>query len=774
MPTLDRLTETEAQTRVVRVPTMHDSAVRQVSGSAIYVDDIREPEGTLHLAPGGAPVAHGRLKQLDLDAVRKAPGVVLVLTPADIPGRNDCSPVRGDDPILADNEIQFHEQVLFAVVAETREAARKAVALAKIEIDPEPAYISVDQALAAEHRLMPDYAFRKGDSAAALAAAPRRTSGTIRIGGQDHFYLEGQVALATPGENSMHVHSSSQHPCEVQALVAKMLKVPEAAVVVETRRMGGGFGGKETQAAQWACLAALAASKTGRPCKMRLDRDDDMSMTGKRHDFRADYDVAFDDTGTIHAYEVTLSSRCGYSADVSSAVNDRAMYHADNAYYLPATTIVSKRMKTHTVSNTAFRGFGGPQGMMAIERTIDAIAWSLGLDPLDVRKRNFYGSGDRDMTPYGMRVTDCVIHELVDELEKSSDYRTRRTAVAALNAKSRFLKRGIALTPVKFGISFTNIMLNQAGALVHVYHDGTVHLNHGGTEMGQGLFTKVAQVVAEEFGIDLDRVQITATTTEKVPNASATAASSGSDLNGMAAQAAARTIKNRLIEFASAETGVPPQQIVFRDNQVTIGNRTIPFAEMATRAWQGRISLSSTGFYATPKLQWDRDKATGRPFYYFAYGAACSEVLVDIATGEMKVLRTDILHDVGRSLNPALDLGQIEGAFVQGMGWLTTEELVFHDDGRLLTHAPSTYKIPCSSDVPADLRVALFKNSNREETIYRSKAVGEPPLMLGISVFAAVADALHGLKPGTPVPLDAPATAESILRAVQALTRTAL
>jgi xanthine dehydrogenase large subunit len=770
MPTLERLTETERETRVVRAPAVHDSAARQVSGAALYIDDIREPEGTLHVAPGGAPVAHGRLNRLGLDAVRTAPGVVRVLTSADIPGRNDCSPVRGDDPILAEKTIDFREQVLFAVVAETREAARRAVRLAQIELDPEPAVITVDQALAIEHRLMPDYTFRKGDSAAALAAGPRRLAGTMKIGGQDHFYLEGQIALAIPGENAMFVHSSSQHPSEVQAIVAKMLELPQAAVTVETRRMGGGFGGKETQAAQWASLAALGAWLTGRPCKLRLDRDDDMSMTGKRHDFRADYDVAFDDAGNIHGYEVTLASRCGYSADVSSAINDRAMYHADNAYHLPAATILSKRMKTHTVSNTAFRGFGGPQGMVAIERTIDAIAWTLGLDPLDVRKRNFYGGEGRDRTPYGMRVADNVIHELVESLEKTSDYRRRRTAVASFNAGSRFLKRGIALTPVKFGISFTNIMLNQAGALVHVYHDGTVHLNHGGTEMGQGLFTKVAQVVAEEFGIDLDQVQITATNTDKVPNASATAASSGSDLNGMAAQAAARAIKTRMIAFAAAETGVPPEQISFHDNQVSIGSRAISFHEMARRAWEGRISLSSTGFYSTPKIHWDREKATGRPFYYFAYGAACSEVVVDTMTGEMRVLRTDILHDVGRSLNPALDLGQVEGGFVQGMGWLTTEELVFHEDGRLLTHAPSTYKIPCSSDVPADLRVALFKNSNREETIYRSKAVGEPPLMLGISVFAAIADALHSLAPGKPVPLDAPATAESILRAVQQLS----
>jgi xanthine dehydrogenase large subunit len=770
MPPLDQRTAAESATRIVRTPAVHESAAHHVRGTAMYIDDLAEPAGTLHVAPGGSPIAHGRITRLGLDAVRAAPGVVRVLTAADIPGRNDCSPIHGDDPIFAEGDVEFRGQVLFAVVAETREAARRAVRLAEIDIDPEPALMTIDQALAEEHRLSPDYAFRKGDSAAAIAAGPHRLAGTLRIGGQDHLYLEGQIAFAMPGERAMLVHSSSQHPCEVQAIVATMLELPLAAVTADVRRMGGGFGGKETQAAQWASIAALAAWLTGRPCKLRLDRDDDMTMTGKRHDFRADYAVSFDDTGRILGYEVTLASRCGYSADLSKAINDRAMYHADNGYYLPATTILSKRMKTHTVSNTAFRGFGGPQGMMAIERALDAIAWALGLDPLDVRKRNLYGDGSRDVTPYGQTVSDNVLPELIESLEKSSDYRRRRAAIATVNAGSRFLKRGIALTPVKFGISFTNTFLNQAGALVLVYHDGTVQVNHGGTEMGQGLFTKVAQVVAEELGIDLDRVQVTPTATDKVPNASATAASAGSDLNGMAAQAAARTIKTRLVDFAAATFDVPANQIVFRDNQVFIGSRSIPFAEMADRAWKGRVSLSSTGFYRTPKVHWDHEKATGRPFYYYAYGAACSEVIVDTLTGEMKLLRTDILHDVGRSLNPALDLGQIEGGFVQGTGWLTTEELVFDEAGRLLTHAPSTYKIPCSSDVPADFRVALFNNSNREETIYHSKAVGEPPLMLAISVFSAIADALHSLAPGRSVPLDAPATPESILRAVQAVS----
>ncbi|MGZ5829913.1 MAG: xanthine dehydrogenase molybdopterin binding subunit, partial [Xanthobacteraceae bacterium] len=743
---------------------------RHVSGSAVYVDDIREPEGTLHIAVGGAPAARGKIKQLDLDRVRASPGVVAVLTASDIPGVNDVSPVKGDDPMFAETAIEFLGQVIFAVVAQTRDVARRAARLAVIEIDSEPPLVTVDQALQAESHILPDYSFVKDDSSAALAASPQKVSGTLRIGGQDHFYLEGQVGFAVPSEDDMLVYSSSQHPSELQHLIAHMLDVPAASITVEVRRMGGAFGGKETQAAQWAAIAALAARKTGRPCKLRLDRDDDMIMTGKRHDFSADYTVGFDNTGRIAAFDVTLASRCGYSADLSGAINDRAMFHADNAYYLPAANILSKRMKTHTVSNTAFRGFGGPQGMMAVERAIDAIAWKLGIDPLDVRKRNLYGAG-RDMTPYGMQVTDNILPELIETLEQSSDYRARRTAIAAFNGDSVILKKGLALTPVKFGISFTTRHLNQAGALVHVYQDGSVHLNHGGTEMGQGLFVKVAQVVAEEFGIDLDHVKITPTTTAKVPNTSATAASSGSDLNGMAARAAAATIKARLVAFASEAFGVAPENIAFRDNQVVIGNTALAFPEFIKKAYFERISLSSTGFYRTPDIHWDQQKATGRPFYYFSYGAACSEVLVDTFTGEMKVTRVDILHDVGQSLNPAIDIGQIEGGFVQGMGWLTTEELVFHPDGRFLSHAPSTYKIPTASDVPADFRIALFPGANREDTIYRSKAVGEPPLMLAISVFAAIADAIHALAPGKPVPLDAPATPESILHAVHAVTQ---
>ncbi|HEY1980403.1 MAG TPA: xanthine dehydrogenase molybdopterin binding subunit, partial [Xanthobacteraceae bacterium] len=614
--------------------------------------------------------------------------------------------------------------------------------------------------------VLADYAFINGDVAEALAQAPLRSAGTLQVGGQEHFYLEGQVALAVPGEDgAVLVYSSTQHPSEVQHIVARVLGVPDSFVTCTVRRMGGGFGGKETQATQWAVIAALAARVTGRACKYRLDRDADMVLTGKRHDFSIEYAVGYDSDGRIRAINLDLDARCGCSADVSLGVVDRAMFHADNTYFLGPSRIHSRRVKTNTVSNTAFRGFGGPQGMMAIERVIDAIAWKLGRDPLDIRKVNLYSAG-RDVTPYGQTVEDHDVPlRLIEQLEQTSKYRSRRKEIEQFNAGSPILKRGIALTPVKFGISFTLQHLNQAGALVHVYQDGSVHLNHGGTEMGQGLFQKVAQIAAEEFGIGLDRVHITATSTDKVPNTSATAASSGTDMNGMAVQLAAREIKARLTRFASETWNVPEDLISFRDDRVFIGNQSIPFGELTKKAYAGRIHLSSAGYYKTPKLHWDRERGKGRPFFYYAYGAACSEVVIDILTGEMRVLRADVLHDVGRSINPALDIGQIEGGFVQGMGWLTTEELVYDDQGRLLTHAPSTYKIPVASDVPASFRVDLFDNANREDTIYRSKAVGEPPLMLAISVFAAIADAIHSLQPGKPVELDAPATPEAILKA---------
>ena len=760
-------TTIEAPLRHVHKALQHDSGAKHVQGSAEYIDDMLEPAGTLHIALGGSPVARGVIRHVDLADVLSMPGVVTVITAAHIPGRNDISPANADEPVFAHDRVDYHNQPIFAVVATTRDTARRAALRGKIEIAVETPNVSVEQGKASGERVLPDYAFVGGDAAKAIAQAPFRLTGTMHIGGQEHFYLEGQIAVAVPGEDgAILVYSSTQHPSEVQHIVARVLAVPDAFITCRVRRMGGGFGGKETQATQWAVIAALAARTTGKPCKLRLDRDADMAITGKRHDFAVQYSVGYEDDGRISALDLDMDARCGCSVDLSVGVVDRAMFHADNAYFLPEFKILTRRVKTNTVSNTAFRGFGGPQGIMAIERVIDAIAWECGLDPLDVRKANLYRPG-RQVTPYGQTVEDYdIAAPLIDELERTSSYRARRNEIRQFNETSPIIKRGIALTPVKFGISFTLTHLNQAGALINVYQDGSISLNHGGTEMGQGLFQKIAQVTAEEFGVGLERVQITATSTDKVPNTSATAASSGTDLNGMAAQIAARKIKKRLTKFASETWKVPEDLITYRDDRVFIGNESITFGELTKKAYQARVSMSASGYYKTPKLHWDRDKAKGRPFFYFAYGAACSEVAIDILSGEMKVRRVDILHDVGRSINPAIDIGQIEGAFVQGMGWLTTEELVYDDKGRLLTHAPSTYKIPVASDVPKDFRVALFAGSNREDTIYHSKAVGEPPLMLGISVFAAIADAVHWVNLGKPVALDAPATPEAILKAV--------
>ena len=751
----------------------HDSAAKHATGEAVYVDDIPEPPGLLHVFAAMSERAHARITRLDLAAVRDAPGVALVLTAADIPGENDISPTgTGDDPLLADGLAQFHGQPLFAVAAETIDQARAAARLAVVDYEDLEAVLTVDQALETQDFVLEPHEMRRGDPEAALKSAPRRLAGRLRIGGQDHFYLEGQVSLAIPMEDGdILLHCSTQHPSEVQHGVAQALGRPSNAVTVEVRRMGGAFGGKETQAAQWAVLAALVAVKTGRPAKMRLDRDDDMIMTGKRHDFLADYEVGFDDEGRIRALDATFASRCGFSADLSASINDRAMFHADNCYYLDNAAILSHRCRTNTVSNTAFRGFGGPQGMMMIERVVEEIARELGKDPLEVRKVNFYGPDGRDVTPYHMTVEDNVLPELIAELEESADYWARRGEIAAFNRESPVIKRGLALTPVKFGISFTTTFLNQAGALVHIYTDGSVHLNHGGTEMGQGLFTKVAQVVAEELQIDIDLIKITATHTGKVPNTSATAASSGTDMNGMAAQAAARELKRRLAAFAAEHFGVAEQEVNFLPNRVRIGDRELAFPELVKLAYLGRVQLSASGFYTTPKIHYDRAKAAGRPFYYFAYGAAVAEVAVDTLTGENRVLRVDILHDVGRSLNPAIDLGQMEGGFIQGMGWLTSEELWFDADGRLYTHAPSTYKIPACSDRPEDFRMAIFaRGANPEDTIHRSKAVGEPPLMLAISVFHAISDAVASLADYRLQPnLDAPATPECILLAADEL-----
>lgn len=761
----------------VGAPRIHDSAARHVAGEAVYIDDIAAPEGLLHAYLGLSRIAHGRLVSLDLAPVLAAPGVVAVLTAADIPGVNDISSThRHDEPVFATQTILHHGQPLFAVVAQTRQAAREAAALAQAVYEEALPVLDVAAARAAGGALVTDpLKLERGDVAAVLAQSPRRLKGSMTIGGQDHFYLESQIALAIPGEEEdMQVFSSTQHPSEVQHMVAQVLGVASHAVTVEIRRMGGGFGGKETQSNLFACVAALAARKLKRPVKLRPDRDDDMIVTGKRHDFVVDYEIGFDDEGRIHAVDAVYAARCGWNADLSGPVTDRALFHMDNCYFYPAVRGRSEPLLTHTVSNTAFRGFGGPQGMVGAERFIEEVAFATGLDPLEVRRRNLYGGtpGEgpgRDLTPYHQTVTDNIAGEVIERLERSCDYRARQAAIREANAKSPVVKRGIALTPVKFGISFTATWYNQAGALVHVYTDGSVMLNHGGTEMGQGLYVKVAQVVAQAFGIGLDRVKITATTTGKVPNTSATAASSGSDLNGMAALDACETIKARLTEFAARHWQESPEAIVFRPGFVQIGAREIPFTDLVKAAYMARVQLSATGFYATPKIHWDRKAGRGQPFYYFAYGAAAAEVAVDTLTGEYKVERVDILHDCGTSLNPAIDKGQIEGGFIQGMGWLTTEELVWDAKGVLKTHAPSTYKIPVASDRPRIFNVALLENApNREATIHRSKAVGEPPLMLAISVLHALSDAVASVGGHRICPrLDAPATPERVLAAVE-------
>lgn len=746
----------------VRLSIPHDSAVAHVSGQARYSDDVPLPANAVHLAFGLSEKAHATITDIDLSAVRSAEGVVDVLLAEDIPGANDVSPSIKDEPLLADGSVHYVGQPIFLVVATSHRAARVAARLANITYQELPAILTFDDAIAANSCFEEPIKFQNGASAENLKTAKNTLQGQIEIGGQEHFYLEGQASLAIPNEGDVHVYASTQHPSEIQHKVSAAINKPYHAVRVESRRMGGGFGGKESQGNALAVACAIVALRLNRPAKMRYDRDDDMVITGKRHDFRIKYNVGFDDTGRIQAIEFEHFARCGWAQDLSLPVADRAMLHSDNTYYLPHVSIVSHRLKTNTVSNTAFRGFGGPQGLVGIERVMDHIAHTLGLDPLEVRQANLYGDAPRNITPYHMTVEDNIAPELIAKLAETSDYVNRRAEIAKHNADSPILKRGIALTPVKFGISFTLTHLNQAGALVHVYSDGSIHLNHGGTEMGQGLFTKVAQVAAEVFAQPLDAIKITATDTGKVPNTSATAASSGSDLNGMACKVACETIKKRLIDFACEKWQTTSGKVVFKDGNVLIGTETVTFKELVSKAYENRISLSSTGFYKTPDIAWDRNAGKGRPFYYFAYGAAVTEVVIDTLTGENRIVRADVLHDVGNSLNPALDIGQIEGAYVQGAGWLTTEELVWDQQGVLKTHAPSTYKIPACSDRPKIFNVALWDGENVKDTIYRSKAVGEPPFMLGVSAFMALSDAVSYCGDDYP-DMNAPATAECIL-----------
>jgi xanthine dehydrogenase large subunit len=751
----------------------HESAEKQVSGESVYIDDKREAAGQLHAAIGQSTIAHGTIKSIDLSAVKAAPGVVCVLTAEDVPGHIDIGPVFPGDSVLVKDHVEFYGQAIFAVAATSLSAARQAVKLAKIEYEALPAVLTIKEALAQENFVRPPHTHKRGNSEAAIARSDIQLQGAFSIGAQEHFYLEGQASIAEPTEDGgMNVYTSSQHPTEVQKLVAEVLDIPFNQVMVDVRRMGGGFGGKETNAAPWACVAALLAHLTKQSVKLRLPRADDMVLTGKRHPFENHYNVGFDSDGMIQGIDVTVNGNCGFSPDLSDAIVDRAMFHTDNAYYFPSATVTGNRCKTNTVSHTAFRGFGGPQGTMTIEHVIDEIARKVGKDPLDVRKQNLYGHDERNTTPYYQTIEHNILPEIIEQLEHSSDYRARRNAISEFNQQNPILKRGLALTPVKFGISFTVQHLNQAGALIHIYTDGSIQVNHGGTEMGQGLHTKIAQIVASEFQVDIDNIRVTATRTDKVPNTSPTAASSGTDLNGKAAQNAAEVIRLRLVSFLAEHFKVASEAIRFVQNEIMVGEQTrLSFAEVCQLAYVNRISLSSTGYYKTPKIHYDRESASGRPFFYYAMGAAVSEVIIDTLTGEYKVSRVDILHDVGDSINPAIDLGQIEGGFIQGMGWLTTEEMVWADDGRLLTTGPATYKIPAISDTPPIFNVSLVESRpNPEETIYHSKAVGEPPFLLAISVWSALKDAIASVADYQHCPqLDTPATPEKVLKAVQAM-----
>jgi xanthine dehydrogenase large subunit len=737
----------------------HESAHLHVAGEATYIDDIRELDGTLHAALGLSPVAHGKLVAIDVEGLRALPGVTAIYVAADIPGVNDVGPiVHGDDPILADGVVHYLGQPMFAVIAADRRIARRVAARAKefVTIEPLPALLSAREAHAAKAYVVPPMHLARGDVQAALRAAPHRFKEALSVGGQEQFYLEGQISYAIPLEdNTMLVHCSTQHPTEMQHLVAHTLGLHANQVQVQCRRMGGGFGGKESQSALFACVAAVAAQRLRVPVKLRLDRDDDFMATGRRHGFEFDFEVGYDDEGRVLGVEIDLIANAGFSADLSPPVMTRAICHFDNAYWLPNVALHGYCARTNTQSNTAFRGFGGPQGAIAIEFILDSIARRLGKDPLDVRRANYYGIEANNVTPYQQTVEDNILEPLTAQLVKTSRYRERRAEIAAFNATSPVLKRGIAFAPVKFGISFNVNHFNQAGALVHVYTDGSVLVNHGGTEMGQGVNTKVAMVVAHELRIPLASVRCTATDTQKVANTSATAASTGADLNGKAAQDAAHKIRARLDAFASER-----------------GLSAVPFAELVQAAYVARVQLWSDGFYATPGLSWNRETMTGKPFFYFAYGAAVSEVIVDTLTGEHKLLAADLLHDAGTSLNPAIDIGQVEGAYIQGYGWLTMEELVWHPkSGALLTHAPSTYKIPTANDVPlVRFNTALFDAPNPADTIHRSKAVGEPPLLLPFSALLAIRDAVsavggHRIDP----PLRAPATPEAVLDAVEAV-----
>ncbi|MEI6894362.1 MAG: xanthine dehydrogenase molybdopterin binding subunit [Colwellia sp.] len=745
----------------------HDSAIKQVCGQANYVDDNVELSNCLYAYPVLAPITCGKIISIDCAAAQALEGVKAILNSDDIPGKKDIGPVFPGDVLLAEQQIEYHNQPVLLVVATSYKLARKAARLITINCQESPAVLDIHDAIKQQHWVRPPHQVVKGNAQQAIKQAQHTLSGEISIGGQEHFYMEGQVASAQPNEDGgMFIQCSTQHPSEVQHLVAKVLNRPFNVVTVEMRRMGGAFGGKETQAAPWACLAALAAYHTACPVKIRLARSDDFRLTGKRHPFYNKYQVGFDHEGVVAGVDIEVNGDCGYSPDLSDAIVDRAMLHVDNAYYYPHAKIVGNRCKTNTVSHTAFRGFGGPQGMIMAELIMDDIARYLGKDPLTIRQANLYRLG-RDITPYKQKVDQHIIGDMMAQLEKKSHYWQRRASIKRFNEQSPFIKKGLAMTPVKFGISFTVQHLNQAGALLNIYSDGSIQINHGGTEMGQGLNTKVAQIVADAFSVDFNTIAITATNTDKVPNTSPTAASSGTDLNGMAALNAANTLKTRLINFISLHFKVSLEQVIFANNHIHYGKGQMSFIALVQLAYTQRISLSTTGYYATPKIHYDRSKAQGRPFFYYSHGVSVSEVEIDTLTGENTVTQVDILHDVGNSLNPALDIGQIEGGFIQGMGWLTTEDLQWDNRGRLASFAPANYKIPAIGDTPEVFNVSLYDSANPEITVFRSKAVGEPPFMLSFSVWCAIRDAIASINDYQfSPPLNSPATPESVLKSV--------
>ena len=753
---------------------IHDSAYKHVSGLAEYTDDIKEPDSTLYGAIGWSKKAHAIIKKIDLKDTIASEGVVSVVTYKDIPGRNDVGPVFDGDPIFVNNKAEFYGQPLFAVAATSTELARKAVLKAKVYYKELKPIVTIKESLAKKKLLFKIRKIKRGNPSDALAMSKYRLKGNFTTGSQEHFYLEGQAAFAIPKEdNNMVIYSSTQHPSETQQIVAKMLNQKSNSITVLVRRIGGGFGGKETNF-MTASICSLLAYKTRCPVKLRLDRDDDIIITGKRHEFFSDYEVGFSDKGEIKSLKLKLSSKCGMSPDLSLAINERALLHIDNAYFIPNLEVQNYLCKTNTATSTAFRGFGGNQGMMAIENIIDNISRYLGKDPSEIRKINFYKKNSRNVTHYGMKIEDNVINELFNKLIKKSNYKKRYSEIKKFNLKNKYKKKGIAITPVKFGISFTTIHLNQAGALVHIYTDGSVHLNHGGIEMGQGTHTKIAQLVSKSFGISYEKVQISSTNTSKVPNTSASAASSTTDLNGAAALDAVKKIKLNLEKFIKNKYKISVKKdAVYKNEKIFIGNNNFKFNDIIQEAYLNRISLSSNGFYSTPKINFNKQKFYGRPFLYFCYGAAVTEVAIDTLTGENIIEKVDILHDAGNAINPALELGQIEGGFVQGQGWLTMEEVNWKTNGQISTFSPSTYKIPAVSDMPKKFNVEIYKEGkNKEDVVNKSKTTGEPPLMLAMSVFFAIKDAIASTSNYKKTPkLDAPATPEKILLSISRLKK---